>query len=81
MTNTKVPPRVHHTLNALSAPIAFVPMVLITPDMMFTPHAIAATSTRLSVLPRPTSANEARYRATLNECVSFRWAAHESILP
>ncbi len=46
-------------------PMAFVPMVLMTPESMLTPQAIAAISTRVSVRPCPTSANDAMYSATL----------------
>ena len=47
------------------APMAFVPTVLMAADRMLTPHAMAAISTRVNILPWPTSANEARYSATL----------------
>jgi len=45
--------------------MAFVPMVLTMPENMFTAHAIAAISTLSKVLPCPTSAMDAIYRATL----------------
>ena len=45
MTSTKVPPRVHHRLKVLIAPIAFVPTVLMIPDRTLTPQAMAAIST------------------------------------
>lgn len=51
MTSTSVPPRVHHRLKVLMLPMAFVPMVLMMPDAMFTPHAIAVTSTLVRVRP------------------------------
>lgn len=59
ITRTKVPPSVHHTLNALILPMAFVPTVFITPESIFTPHAIAATSTRVRPFPVPTSMRDA----------------------
>lgn len=65
MTRTNVPPSVHHKLNVLICPIALVPIVLMIPDKMFTPHAIAATSTLVRVRPWPTSASDAKYSATL----------------
>ena len=72
-----MPPRVHHTLKELILPIALVPIVFITPDKIFTPQAIAAISTRVSVRPRPTSARDAKYSATLfsgspNQIFQFR---------
>lgn len=66
MTSTKVPPRVHQTLNVLMPPIAFVPTVFIMPDAMFTPNAITAISTRVRMRLWPTSARDARYSATLD---------------
>jgi hypothetical protein len=39
--------------------------VLIMPEHMFMAHAIAVISTLVKVLPCPTSAMDARYRATL----------------
>lgn len=66
MARTSVPPSVHQTLNVLIRPIAFVPTVLIMPENMFMAHAIAVISTLVKVLPCPTSAIDARYRATLD---------------
>lgn len=51
ITKTRVPPKVHHKLKVLMVPIALVPMVLIIPDMILTPHAMAAISTLDKVLP------------------------------
>ena len=65
MTRTNVPPNVHHRLNALMCPIALVPTVLMIPERMFTPQAIAAISTLVRVRPCPASARDAKYRATL----------------
>ena len=62
---TIVPINVHQTLNALIRPIATVPAQLISPDSTLTPQATAAISTRDSVLPDPTSASEAMYKAVL----------------
>jgi hypothetical protein len=67
MTSTNVPPSVHQTLNVLIRPIAFVPIVLMMPENIFMAHAIAVISTRVKVLPCPTSAIDAMYRATLDE--------------
>lgn len=71
MTKTTVPPRVHQTLNVLMRPIAFVPIVLIMPENMFTAHAIAVISTLVKVLPCPTSAMDERYRATLWQILGY----------
>lgn len=68
MTKTTVPPSVHQTLNVLMRPIAFVPMVLIMPENIFTAHAIAVISNLVKVRPWPTSTIDARYRATLCIC-------------
>ena len=59
-TRTTVPPSVHHTLNALIRPMAFVPIVLRTPEKILTAHATAAISTLVSCLPDPISAQDAR---------------------
>lgn len=65
MARTKVPPRVHQTLNELILLIALVPKVFMIPERIFTPHAMAAISNLVRDLPWPTSAREARYNATL----------------
>ena len=59
MTRTNVPPSVHQTLNELMLPIALVPIVFMIPESMFTPQAMAAISTLVSVRPWPTSASDA----------------------
>jgi hypothetical protein len=64
---TKVPPSVHQTLKVLILPTPFVPKVLMIPERMFTPHAMAVTSTRVNGRPWPTSAREAINNATLEE--------------
>ena len=59
ITSTNVPPSVHQTLKPLILPIAFVPTVLIIPERILTPQAIAATSTLVKARSDPTSANDA----------------------
>lgn len=51
--------------------MALVPTVFRIPDAILTPHAIAAISTRLSVVCCPISTSEAMYSATLGEGLSY----------
>ena len=65
MDRTKVLPSVHQTLNELILLIALVPKVFMIPERILMPHAMETTSNLVRVLPRPTSARDARYNATL----------------
>lgn len=65
ITSTNVPPNVHQTFKVHTRPMAFVPIVLTTPEVILTAQAIAAISTRVKDRPWPTSAIEAMYNATL----------------